>query len=95
MKILLCRCIDGCGPWFIYFPCTILEIHPFGQLETVEMETGNGNSQNLMQMNTRVKPLINDHLLKTTSVQRPHDNYVPKMTDDLIPLYKDHIAIRF
>ena len=35
-----------------------------------------------MQMNVRVKPLINDHLLKTTSVQRPHSNYVPKMTDD-------------
>ena len=42
-----------------------------GQLESVEMETGNGNSQNLMQMNARVEPLINDHLLKTTSVQRP------------------------
>jgi len=27
-----------------------------GQLETVEMESGNGNSRNLMQMNTRVKP---------------------------------------
>ena len=56
------------------------------------METGNGNNQNLMQMNARVKPLIYNHLLKTTSVQRPHNNYVPKMTDDLIqrpPLYKD------
>ena len=29
-----------------------------------EMENGNG--QNSMQMNARVKPLINDHLLKTT-----------------------------
>jgi len=44
------------------------------------METENGNSQNLMQMNARVKPLIIDHLLKTTSVQRP-------------PLCKDHIKI--
>jgi len=50
------------------------------QLETVEMENGNGNSQNLMQMNARVKPLINDHLLKTTSVKIP-------------PLCKDHIKI--
>jgi len=33
----------------------------------------------LMQMNASVKLLINDHLLKTTSVQRP-------------PLYKDHIV---
>ena len=47
-----------------------------------KMEMENRNGQNLMQMNARVKPLINDHLLKTTSVQRP-------------PLYKDHIAIRF
>ena len=34
-------------------------------------------------------------LYKTTSVQRPHNNYVPKMTDKLIqrpPLYKDHKA---
>jgi len=47
-----------------------------GQLETVEteLEMENGNGQNLMQMNARVKPLINDHLLKTTSVQRPHSN---------------------
>ena len=28
-----------------------------------KVETENGNSRNLMQMNTRVKPLINDHLL--------------------------------
>jgi len=35
------------------------------------MEMENGNGQNLMQMNAKVKPLINDHLLKTTSVQRP------------------------
>ena len=47
-----------------------------------KMETENRNNQNLMQMNARVKPLINDHLLKTTSVQRP-------------PLLKDYIAIRF
>jgi len=63
---------------------------------TMEMENGNG--QNLVQMNARVKPLINDHFLKTTSVKRPHTNYVPKMIDDLIqrpPLYKDRIAIRF
>jgi len=44
-----------------------------------KVETENGNSQNL---NARVKPLITDHLLKTTSLQRP-------------PLHKDHIAIRF
>jgi len=43
-----------------------------------KMEMENGSGQNLMQMNARVKPLINDHLLKTTSVQRP-------------PLYKEHI----
>jgi len=36
-----------------------------GQLEMVEME--NGNSQNLMQMNARVKPLINDHLYTKTT----------------------------
>ena len=58
-----------------------------------KMETENGNSQNLMQMNARVKLLINDHLLKTTSLQRPPlykdhvcakttQNYVPKITDD-------------
>ena len=47
-----------------------------------KMETENGNRQNLMQTNTRIKPLINDHLLKTTSIQRP-------------PLYKDHTAIRW
>ena len=55
----------------------------------------NGNGQNLMQMNARVKALINDQLLKTNSVQRPCNNYVPKMTDNLIqrpPLYKDHFA---
>jgi len=44
------------------------------------MEVENGNSQNLMQMNARVKPMINDSLLKTTSVQRPS-------------LCKDHIII--
>ena len=44
-------------------------------------ETENGNNQNLMQMNARVTPLVNDYLLKTTSVQRPQ-NYVPKITDD-------------
>jgi len=45
--------------------------------------SGNGNwkykmenrsGQNLMQMNLRVKPLIKDHLLKTTTIQRPHRN---------------------
>ena len=36
-----------------------------------KLEMENGNGQNLMQMNARVKLLINDHLLKTTSVQRP------------------------
>jgi len=42
-----------------------------------KMEVENRNSQNLMQMNARVKP---DNLLKTTSVQRP-------------PLCEDHIII--
>jgi len=53
--------------------------HTLGQLETVEMETGNeklemenGNGRKLMQMNARVKPLSNYHFLKT-------------------PLYKDHL----
>jgi len=46
----------------------------------LKMEMNNGNGKNLVQMNARVKPLINDHLLKTTSVQRP-------------TLYKDHIMI--
>jgi len=46
------------------------------------MEMEKGNNLNLMQMNARVKPFINDHLIMTTSVQRPL-------------LYKDHIAIRF
>jgi len=32
----------------------------------------NINGKNLMQMNLRVKPLINDHLLKTMSLQKPH-----------------------
>jgi len=71
------------------------------------METENGNSQNLMQMNSRVKPLNNDHLLKTTSVQRPplhvqrpHKNNVPKITDDCNislqrpPLCKDHLLTK-
>jgi len=49
------------------------------------METGYGKwkmetVKDLMQMDARVKLLINDHLLKTTSVQRP-------------PLCKDHIKI--
>jgi len=39
-----------------------------------KMEMENRNGQNLMQMNVMVNPLINDHLLKTTSVQRPHSN---------------------
>ena len=39
----------------------------------------NGNSQNLMQMNLRVKPWTKDHLLNTTYVQRPHSNHNPKM----------------
>ena len=58
-----------------------------------KMEMENRNGQNLMLMNLRVKPLIKDHLLKTTSVKRP----IPKMakvylmTTLLIsPLYKDH-----
>ena len=39
-----------------------------------KMERENRNGQNLMEMNLRVKSLINDHLLKTifiTSIQRP------------------------
>jgi len=62
--------------------------------QKIEMEMRARNSQNLMQINARVKPMINDHLLKTTSVQRPQNNYVTKMTDDLIqrpPLNKDFI----
>ena len=62
--------------------------------QKIEMEMRARNSQNLMQINARVKPMINDHLLKTTSVQRPQNNYVTKMTDDLIqrPLFnKDFI----
>jgi len=47
-----------------------------------KMETENGNRQNVMQINARIKPLINDHLLNTTPLQRP-------------PLYKDHITIRW
>jgi len=39
-----------------------------------KLEMENKNGQNLMQMNARVKPLINDHLLKTISVQRPPFN---------------------
>jgi len=41
-----------------------------------KLENGNGNrnGQNLMQMNVRVKPLNDDHLLKITSIQRPHSN---------------------
>jgi len=46
-----------------------------------EPEMENENGQSLMQMNARVKPLINDHLLKTISVQRP-------------PLYKDHLSTK-
>ena len=43
-----------------------------GQLETVEMETGNGKWKwSKLQMNAGVKPLINNHLLKATSVQLP------------------------
>ena len=35
-----------------------------GQLETVEMETGNGKwKRKQSKLNARVKPLINDHLL--------------------------------
>ena len=45
-------------------------------------QTENENGQNLMQVNVRVKSLINDHLLNMTSVQRPHSNYVPNMSND-------------
>jgi len=44
----------------------------FGQLENSgignqkqKMEMENKNGQNLMQLNLRVKPLINDHLLRS------------------------------
>ena len=39
-----------------------------GQLETVEMETGNGKQKwsNRCKMFPRVKPLFSGHLLKTT-----------------------------
>ena len=41
-----------------------------GNWKQGKWKMGNGNSQNLMQMNVRVKPLINDHLCtKTTSIQ--------------------------
>jgi len=49
-------------------------------IREIGLEMENGNGQNLVQMNVMVKLLINDHLLKTTSTQRP-------------PLYKDHIII--
>jgi len=42
--------------------------------------SGKWKLSKLIQMNARVKPMINDNLLKTTSVQRP-------------PLCKDHIII--
>ena len=54
-------------------------------------ERENGNSQNLMQMNVRVKPLINDHLLKTTFVQRSHKNYIPKTE---ISCCRDHLYVK-
>jgi len=66
-----------------------------------KMEMENGNGQNLMQMNLRVIPLIKDHLLKTTSVQRPHSNSIPKMakvylmtTLLILPVYKDHLCVK-
>jgi len=40
----------------------------------------NGHSQILMYMCIKVKPLINDHLYKTTSLQRLHSNLGFKMT---------------
>ena len=48
-----------------------------GQLETQwkrKLEMENRNNQNMMQINVRAKPLINDHFLKITSSQRPHSN---------------------
>jgi len=33
-----------------------------GQFETVEIETENGNSQIIMHMHIRVKPVLSDHL---------------------------------
>jgi len=56
-----------------------------------EME--NGKSQNL---NARVEPLINDHLLKTTSVQRP--GHLKIMSQRLqmteISYYRDHLYVK-
>jgi len=40
------------------------------QLETVEIETGNGKWKR-SNLDVHVKPLINDHLPKTISIQRP------------------------
>ena len=53
-----------------------------------------GNSQILVQTNARLKPLINDHLLKTTSVQRPHSNQVPKMAKAYLTLSQNNFCIQ-
>jgi len=57
--LTICNCA---ADHLIQVLITVFEV----QLETVEMEIGNGI---WMHMYTRVKPLINDYLLKTTSVQ--------------------------
>ena len=50
------------------------------QVLTVSVSTFHFRFPFPIEMNARVKPLNNNHLLKATSVQTP-------------PLYKDHIAI--
>ena len=45
---------------------------------TVETETGKLKQS---QLDANKQPLINDHLLKTTSVQKARNSYVPKMTE--------------
>jgi len=61
-----------------------------------EMENGNGNrnSQNLMQMDAGVKPLINDHLLKTTSLQRPHKIISQRLQMAEISCYRDCLYVK-
>jgi len=54
--------------WFLLF-MAIGNSGNGNQKRKIEMK--NGNSQNLMQMNAKIKPMINNNLLKITSVQRP------------------------
>ena len=64
-----------------------------------KMEMENGNSQNLMQMNARVKPLSNDHILYTTSVQRPplckdHKIMSQRLKMTKISCYREHFYVK-